>query len=389
MWECYLTPYRGTGQPFVDPFEPVHTFPGLNYGSLDLRPDPRRRAGWALVALPQRQGGHTGTYYLGSTQDADRPSPAVRRLLQSRLGVSLRGNSLRTLVPELVLDQAHAGRLFGKRPLTATDGMYDIYLGDPVTPFWTAPAVHASAPAIAGLLGASSRVWSRRAWLTGVVALGLVGWPRLARAVSLSDNWNRADNASLGANWTEVGTGWEILGNQCVALNNVYGYAVHVTQLCSNDMFAQIGSFTFIQYTGSNCCWFVWTVVRSASASDANRYHWVAENNNSSVKQHRLAKVVSTTESNLGTDTTIPATGVAEKGDAVGTTIRGLIGGTQKVSVTDSAIDGVTVGGRYVGLGCSLGIGGQEGDTDDWSGGDTGACATTGAPFRALMGVGQ
>lgn len=68
----------------------------------------------------------------------------------------------------------------------------------------------------------------------------------MARNMEVSDNFNRADGDSLGANWTEVEGDLDISSN-AVVVATASGAAIHNTTLSTTDQYAKIqvtGGFT-------------------------------------------------------------------------------------------------------------------------------------------------
>lgn len=68
----------------------------------------------------------------------------------------------------------------------------------------------------------------------------------MARILEISDDFNRADNASLGANWTEIEGDLAIASN-AVTIGTAAGTAMHNTTLSTTDQYAELqitGGFT-------------------------------------------------------------------------------------------------------------------------------------------------
>lgn len=122
-----LSPYVWTAGNYPILSAPYHyrprgCDPGRTWSAIDLRPDASKIEGYALIATPEPV---PGAIDLGD--EPDLASPAVRRSLRSRLGISLQASDLRAGVLELLTREA-----WGKRrwlPLRPAGHVWEIWLG--------------------------------------------------------------------------------------------------------------------------------------------------------------------------------------------------------------------------------------------------------------------
>lgn len=157
-------------------------------------------------------------------------------------------------------------------------------------------------------------------------------------ATIVSDDFNRADNASLGANWTTIsGTvALRILTNQC---SSVLTGGV------------QTGVFTGAGWTGGQDHWAECKVITKAASSDGgpacrmsttaqtfflcdiNTADTVALGSSMTIDVFRVLAGVFTS---IAQATLVISSGDVLRCEAQGTTIRGLVNGVQKVSGTNA-----------------------------------------------------
>lgn len=228
---------------------------------------------------------------------------------------------------------------------------------------------------------------SRRAWLIGLataLAGGSLLWPRPARAVSIAEDWNCADSASLTCDltWTEIeGSNWQILTNRAnMSLpSGAVQSARADSDLATDDHYAQA---TLVSWTGTAGGIYGAVFCRKDSTATVTYYVFRAQTN--FTPEHDMYKYVSGTATQLGsTDATDPVAGEVIRVEADGSTITGKINGATSVGpVTDTAITGNLRTGIY-------GYMDGAGDTinlDDFSAADLAAAGCT--PRRMLLGVG-
>lgn len=127
---------------------------------------------------------------------------------------------------------------------------------------------------------------------------------------TLSDNFNRADSSSLGANWTEVEGDLRIISNKVINVNgNERSYARHNSDLATSNHYAEILLGDVATPTGN-------TAVAEANvrgnSSDLARYVGRITNNTTGGKTYELAS-----RSSSGTLASITSTtGTATSSDA-------------------------------------------------------------------------
>jgi hypothetical protein len=184
---------------------------------------------------------------------------------------------------------------------------------------------------------------------------------------SFSDNFNRADSTDLGANWVEVSGDWSIVSNQ-LSTGDTGGTIVlrAATAMAGNDNYAQVTLAATAAVSQGVWC--------RGNANITNGYLW--RNDGTSWD---LFSVVSSSFNVIGTFAGAAAPGDVAKVQAVGSTIKGLVNGVERVSVTDTAIStGTSVGIRSVSSGSVR--------YDDFAAGDVAATVTgsAAAGFGAL-----
>ena len=304
MPHLYLAPYVGAGTD-ADPFRPRGS-EQAGWSAIDLRADSTVLAGRALMAVPVRDD--TIGAYLGDAPDE--VSAAIKSAIQSRFGIALAATRLRHIVPELLI--AHA-REDGTRwrPLRAMwDGMFRIYLGG----LW----------------------WEARS---------------LSGGSTITESFNKADSDTLGPDltWTEITGDMDVVGNQLSVSSIVLSLARAETDLATVNQYAQFVSTTFTLGNASSIVLIVLCRMASASAVDFYQYRVILS---ATINEHELHKMVSSTQTQLGSaDTTDYATNEVLYIEANGSAITGKRNGVVSVGpVTDTAIDGVTVGGKRAGI---------------------------------------
>ncbi len=178
MIHYYLAKVVGNGKDLDNAFRPAGVDPIPLWGAIDLRPRASD-VGYMLVGQSDRREG-PNREYLGDHEDT--VSAAVKKLLQSRLGVTLNGPpQLSVLLQELLEeDVMRRGRL-----LPTECGTQDVWL--------------------------AGRLIARRA----------VGRPVL-RPNTLTDNFDRADENPIAGNWGTFGgtlVQLKIVSNHLVAVS--------------------------------------------------------------------------------------------------------------------------------------------------------------------------
>lgn len=187
----FLTGYVGRGTD-PDPMRPagLGPLPGdqPHWGSLDLRPDPTRLDGYAILGTQERM--RTGVY-LGESLDGR--SPRLQRLLGNRLALSL-GSRVPTLRSHLLDLYVQHARRDGTRwmPVSRTSqGRYTLMLG---------PDVLFDVSELAGGISGKYEDFPR---------------PGHPGSVLLYETFNTADSDTLGPvyTWTELQNDIDIVSN--------------------------------------------------------------------------------------------------------------------------------------------------------------------------------
>ena len=152
---------------------------------------------------------------------------------------------------------------------------------------------------------------------------------------TFTDDFNRADSTSLGANWVEVSGDWSIVSNQLspgAAGGTIILRAAGA--MATNDHSAQ---FTITATAAASQG--VWC---RGNSNISQGYLW--RNNGTSWD---LFSVVGGSFTNIGTYAAAAAPGDIAKVQALGSTIKGYVGGVERVSVTNTAVTtGTSVGIR-------------------------------------------
>jgi hypothetical protein len=163
---------------------------------------------------------------------------------------------------------------------------------------------------------------------------------------TFTDDFNRANNADLGTNWTPVtgAVAWSVNGNAAQADAGGSRCAEYVNSFTpANDQYAQAALGTVDTAPGADQPPGGGPAVRVATG--ANTYYGALANS-LSTSEIELVKVVAGTLTSLGTYTagSAPVTGDTIRIEASGTTIRVLHNGTERINVSDSSISSGRVG---------------------------------------------
>lgn len=197
-------------------------------------------------------------------------------------------------------------------------------------------------------------------------------------AVLASDDFNRANSATLGANWTTLGTASSmgVGGNQAENSTSAQRNANYYSAITWPDdhyvqsTFVALGSRTNM------------VLARNTPGASRNFYGAGQDFNNhgGATTTARLVKHVNNTPTSLGATVLSLAAGDTVRIEAQGTTIRMLVNSSTIHSVTDSAHSSG-----------SAGIYGDDGSSgtnlqDNWEGGDFSSAS---APRLTLLGAGK
>lgn len=167
---------------------------------------------------------------------------------------------------------------------------------------------------------------------------------------SLSESFNQADSTTLGPDqaWTEVLGNLQTASNivQIVSTSGDICMARCNTALSGVDQYAQIDQNLSTEATTTR----FWGPACRYSASANTAYVARQFGGSSNVGIFRLAKLIAGTYTNLGTGTSGRPINSTAKIQASGTTITIYVNGSLIETITDSAIDGSTVGGKNAGF---------------------------------------
>lgn len=166
---------------------------------------------------------------------------------------------------------------------------------------------------------------------------------------TFSDDFNRADSGTLGANWTNVtGSSWSIVSNQAVGPGSASA-TVYNSACSAADNFSQgyVPTFSGTQHF----------IARSVSSGSENCYSFRIGTDGSVI----LYKAVSGTFTSIGTVSSSASTTNPYKLTCAGSTITCFYNGTNILQVTDTSV----TTGLYVGFRSSV-----ANHIDNWTGGD-------------------
>jgi hypothetical protein len=167
---------------------------------------------------------------------------------------------------------------------------------------------------------------------------------------TFTDDFNRADSASLGANWLTIGNSHSIVGNRMAPPGTLTYLNVWATDAASADQFSQA---TVAVVAGTNI-----SVIVRCDATAANYYRLLY--NGTSLQLYRMTTAIG----NVHTVTLVA--GDVIKITAVGSAIKGYLNGVEVCSATDTGVAGGATQ-RKVGV---RSFGNASLRYDDWSGGD-------------------
>jgi hypothetical protein len=154
---------------------------------------------------------------------------------------------------------------------------------------------------------------------------------------SFSDDFNRVDSTDLGPSWVEVSGDWSIISGQLSPGSSGATIVLRAASaMASSDHSAQITIAATTAVSQGVWC--------RGDNTLTNGYLWRNDGTT-----WALFKVVSGAFTSLGTFSAAAAPGDVAKVQAVGSTIKGFIGGVERVSVTDTSVtSGLSVGLRVM-----------------------------------------
>lgn len=287
-----LVPFIGSGTG-IDPFRPSD-WDGTGY--LDLRP-PGQTAGFCLVEQP-------------SLTPLQRIADALDEVL---------GPTARTRLTTL-----------GYIPptgATVREAIADLFLAPPLT-----LPIRPLLPTVQGM---------REIWLRGVRIFSL---PVVAGGTTLTESFNKADAITLGPDqtWTEFAgeDQWEVFSNQA-RLPTTAGSdnsARVDADLASADHYCQASITTLVGTTSDR---YVGLITRKDATATLTYYLALRISTAGQTNNWSLYKRVAAGFTSLSTLTeTEPAVPYTLKGESNGSIQRLLVGGVEKLNVTDTAITG-------------------------------------------------
>lgn len=196
----------------------------------------------------------------------------------------------------------------------------------------------------------------------------------VAYAASVTEDFNCADHASIltcDLTWTNVTGTWQISSNQ--ALRTATGTArIRADSPMDTDDFEVSVSLIDLTNTGAGtglCA----VMARKDSGATTTNYAFGANNDNG-VSGYQIDKVLAGTRTTLGTNTQDQVDNDLVLLRVDGSTISGLVNGTEIVTVTDTDITGNTYGGVYATSAAST----FSCTWDNWAAADYTAPAATG-----------
>ncbi len=152
---------------------------------------------------------------------------------------------------------------------------------------------------------------------------------------TFTDNFNRADSTSLGANWVEVSGDWSIVSNQ-LSSGSAGGTIIlrAAGAMATNDNSAQITIAATAAVSHGVWC--------RGNSTFTSGYLWRNDGTSWNLFSNVGGSFVS-----IGSFAGAAVAGDVAKVQAAGSTIKGFVNGVQRVSVTDTAVTtGTSVGLR-------------------------------------------
>ena len=336
----YLAPYVGSGTA-KDPFKP-RQWDSSRWDAIDLRPDPTRIDGWCLLRLSEYSR-DSKLKLIGISKDEKTSKTASKALKTEYKSSSLAESIFSKLLPTLWPN---------------SQGIYEIWLGE---------LFYRLAPIRGGQT--DEELWK---WV--------LNHPISGGAVLATDNFNRADSATLGANWSVMTgqTGWQIVSNSARVLDTGVDCADRYSAVSwPNDQYSQA------EVTLSARAWVTGEglgLLLRGSAAAETFYRFVTARDTVG-DDSEFGKVVTGTFTALATRSFTFSSGQVLYASASGTTIVLKYNGSQLgASITDSAIASGSAG-----VASSSTVNGTD-SLDNWEGGSIESSSSEGR--LALLGVG-
>jgi hypothetical protein len=174
-------------------------------------------------------------------------------------------------------------------------------------------------------------------------------------ALPATDDFNRANAATLGANWTDQNAGMSVSSNKAVPTGGAFSQAYWNADIFDDDQYSQavlgeIGFASSAQYVGA--------LVRASGAASNNDYMLYAD-----FSDVYLGKWVAAAFSLITTFSGQSTVGATYRLEVEGTTLRGYKNGVQLgTDQTDSALSSGSAG--------VMGFNSGTARMDDWEGGN-------------------
>lgn len=186
----------------------------------------------------------------------------------------------------------------------------------------------------------------------------------------ITDDFNRANNASMGANWTEVTAGWSIASNRASAQSGAISLMRHNSSLATDNHYAQ-AVVTSMTISDSG------VVVRYNNGATAALSTFYLGRYGTTSGQWQILKCIAGAFTVLATLTeAAPGVPYTIKLEVNGSTLNLYNGATLKVTTTDTDITGNLQVGARASLGTAFII-------DDFEAGDL--TTTVNSGFFALL----
>jgi hypothetical protein len=148
-----------------------------------------------------------------------------------------------------------------------------------------------------------------------------------------SDNFNRSDSNTVGANWTEVADDWSIKSNQLAPGLTTTGVIIYNLPLNTIDHYAEV-AMSIASTTSMG--------VFARSDLAANSYYLLRSNGTS----WNLFTNIAGSFTSIGSYAATLVNGDVARIQCIGSTIKAFINGVERISVTDTAI----TTGSYAGV---------------------------------------
>lgn len=324
-----LTTYQGSGTT-KDPFRPTGIDGMVDYGSLDMRPDPTKQTGFCFVwhdtDVPK------GALRTLGDRPADGLTTAGRNAISNRLGMNLGSDKLEDIMGEIFVQRLNAIRA------PENGGRFEVWCG---------------------------KLW----WSTPQIAGG---------SALATDNFNRADANPINGNWTGFTseTNFQITSNTAAVGNGLSDNGCYENSATwPNDQYSQAEATVNTSFNDGSG---IGVRVRMATGA-RTAYDSIVDASNHAFH----SKFVSGTYTNIWSRAITFSAGAVIYLEVQGTTLVTKYNGSAVgASNTDSSIASGKAGLRHSGNTDSLS------HLDNWEGGDFGGGGGVTVKPLAALGVG-